>query len=130
VGDTQLLDALFVGRDEAGTLIAVDRAVGLAGGSFAALLDFRLEPAQREALTARTLAEHAGGVPGSLIEAIGDGLEPGTAIFVVLRTGPAAQVLDEAVARVNGEQVLDEPVEARALVDLVERLHAAVAPES
>jgi hypothetical protein len=65
MGETKLVDALFVARDDAGTLMAVDRSVGIGGGSFAELLDFRLDPDRRATLTERTIAE-PGGVPGSL----------------------------------------------------------------
>ena len=86
--DTKLLDALFVTQDPAsGGLAAVDLASGGAGGTFASMLDFRLDPGRREAITKRTLAEHRGGVPRTLIEAIAATLEAGTAIFAVLHTG-------------------------------------------
>ena len=62
--DTKLLDALFVAQDpEGGGLAAVDLAGGGAGGTFASLLDFRLDARRRHAITERTLAEHRGGVP-------------------------------------------------------------------
>ena len=68
--DTKLLDALFVARDpESGGLAAVDLASGGAGGTFASMLDFRLDAGRRQAITERTLAEHRGGVPRPLIEA-------------------------------------------------------------
>jgi hypothetical protein len=70
-GDAQLLDALFVTRDaESGAVHAIDLATGGAGSTFAALLDFRLDPGRRRALTRSTLAEHSGGVFRPLIEAL------------------------------------------------------------
>ena len=66
---TELLDGLFVGRGAAsGDFDAVDLAVGGRGGTFASLLDFRLEPGRRRAITERTLAEHEGGMPRHEIE--------------------------------------------------------------
>jgi len=127
VGDTKLIDALFVGRDpETGALRAVDLASARAEGSFASLLDFRLDPGKRPAATERTLAEHPGGVPATLIEAIAATLDPGDAVLAVLFTGPAATVLEEAVARSGGRLVADEPSDARALAQLGARLPAAL----
>ena len=123
---TELLDALFVGRDTAGSgFEAVDLAVGGGGGTFASLLDFRLEPGRRRAITERTLAEHRGGVPRSEIEALGAALEAGGALLAVLSTGGTAIVLEEAVARCGGRLVADEPVDARALAQVGPRLRAA-----
>ncbi|MDP9189235.1 MAG: hypothetical protein M3O25_08295, partial [Actinomycetota bacterium] len=82
--DTKLLDALFVTHDPgSGGLAAVDLASGGAGGTFASMLDFRLDAGRRQAVTERTLAEHRGGVPRPLIEAIAATLEAGAAIFAV-----------------------------------------------
>lgn len=125
---TELLDALFVGRGAAGgDFDAVDLAVGGRGGTFASLLDFRLEPRRRRAITERTLAEHAGGIPRAEIEALAAALEPGGALLAVLTTGEPATALEEAVARCGGRRVADEAVDARALAQLGPRLRAAVA---
>ena len=64
-----------------GRLAAVDLASGGAGGTFASMLDFRLDAEPAPAITERTLAEHPGGVPRPLIEAIAATLEDGAAIF-------------------------------------------------
>jgi hypothetical protein len=125
--DTKLLDALFVGYDpESGGLAAVDLASGGAGGTFAALLDFRLDAGRRQAVTERTLAEHRGGVPRPLIEAIAATLEPGASLVAVLHTGGVPTVLDEAVARSDGRLIANDPVDARALADAGPQLLAAV----
>ena len=100
-----------------GGLAAVDLASGGAGGTFASMLDFRLDPGRRQAITERTLAEHRGGVPRPLIEAIAATLEAGAAILAVLHTGVAATALDEAVARSHGRLIANDPVDARALAD-------------
>jgi hypothetical protein len=116
--DTKLLDALFVTRDPSdGGVDAVDLASGGAGGTFASMLDFRLDAGRRRAITDRTLAEHRGGVPRALIEAIAAGLQDGVAILAVLHTGGAPTVLDEAVARAHGRLIANEPTDARALAD-------------
>ena len=124
---TKLLDAVFVTQDPAsGGLLAVDLASGGAGGTFASMLDFRLDPGRRDAITKRTLAEHRGGVPRTLIEAIAATLDVGTAIFAVLLEGGTPTVLDDAVARAHGRLIADEPVDAQALADAGPQLLAAV----
>jgi hypothetical protein len=126
--DTKPLDALFVSRDpESGGLAAVDLASGSAGGTFASMLDFRLDPGRREAITRRTLTEHRGGVPRQLIEAIAAPLEVGAAIFAVLHTGGTPVALDDAVARCRGRLITDTPIAAQALADAGPQLLAAVA---
>lgn len=126
LGDTKLVDALFVARDpDSGALQAVDLGSAGVEASFASLLDFRLDPSRREAMTERTLADHPGGVPTAVIEAIAATLGPGTAVLAVLYTGPPAAVLEEAVARSGGRAMVDEPSDARALADAGPRLRAA-----
>lgn len=125
--DANLLDALFVRRDAAsGDWDAVDLATGSADATFASLLDFRLEPRRRRSITQRTLAEHPGGVPGSLIEAIAATLSAGAAVFAILYAG-ATSVLDEAAARCGGRLIADEPVDARELAQAGRELRTAVA---
>jgi len=124
---TELLHGLFVRRGAAsGDFDAVDLAVGGRGGTFASLLDFRLEPRRRRAITGRTLAEHPGGIPRPDIESLVAALEAGGALLAVLSTGETATALEEAVARCGGRVVADEPVDARALAQLGPRLRAAV----
>ena len=126
--DTKLLDALFVAHDpSSGGLAAVDLASGGAGGTFASMLDFRLDPGRRKAITEHTLAEHRGGVPRPLIEAIAATLEAGVAIVAVLHTGGAPTVLDDAVVRLHGRLIAEDPVDAQALVHAGPQLLAAVA---
>ncbi len=124
--DTKLLDALFVMRDDAGGMDAIDLRAGGADATFASLLDFRLDPGRRRALTERTLAEHPGGVPRPVIEAIAATLEAGAAIFAILYTGTAATALEDAVARCGGRPIVGEPVDARMLAQTGPRLRAAV----
>jgi hypothetical protein len=125
--DTKLLDAVFVTHDpETGGLAAVDLASGVAGGTFASMLDFRLDAGRRQAITERTLAEHRGGVPRPLIEAIAATLEAGSAILAVLHTRGAPTALDEAVARAQGRLVANDPTDAQALAHAGPQLLAAV----
>jgi hypothetical protein len=126
-GGAKLLDALFVRRDaESGALDAVDLATGGAGATFASLLDFRLDAGRRGAITERTLAEHRGGVPRPLIEAVAATLEAGAAILAVLHTGRAPTVLDDSVARAHGRLLAADPVDAQTLADVGEQLLTAV----
>jgi hypothetical protein len=125
--DTKLLDAVFVTHDpETGGLAAVDLASGVAGGTFASMLDFRLDAGRRQAITERTLAEHRGGVPRSLIEAVAATLEAGAAILAVLHTGGTPTVLDDSVGRSHGRLLAAEAVDAQVLADAGVQLLAAV----
>jgi hypothetical protein len=125
-GGVTLLDALFVAHDEStGEFAAVDLASGAAGGTFASMLDFRLDAARRQAITERTLADHRDGVPRTLIEEIAATLEAGAAIFVVLHTGDAPSALEEAVARCRGRSIAEEPVDATVLAQVGPRVSAA-----
>ena len=124
---TKLLDALFVTRDPtSGALAAVDLASGGAGGTFASMLDFRLDAGRRQAITERTLAEHRRGVPRPLIEAIAAALEPGAAIIAVVHTGGVPTVLDDAVSRARGQLLANDAVDARSLAESGPQLLAAV----
>jgi hypothetical protein len=126
---TKLLDALFVTNDPAsGAVAAVDLGSGGADGTFASMLDFRLDVGRRQAITERTLAEHRRGVPRPLIEAVAGTLEAGAAIFAILHSGGAPTVLDEAVARARGRLVANDPVDAQGLGDAGPQLLAAVGP--
>ena len=64
-----------------------------------------------------------------MIEAIGATLEAGSAIVAVLLTG-ASTLLDDAVARVHGRLIADDPVDAQALGYLGPQLLAAVVSHS
>jgi len=113
-----LLDALFVLRDpKTGELDAVDRATGTAGGSIAAMLDFRLDPRRRRRVTERTRLPHPGGVPVRMIDAIGAALPLGEAVLGLLVTRWPSE-LEEAVERCGGRLVAAEWVEATALAEL------------
>ena len=117
-GNTKLLDALFVRHEALSDGVeAVDLASAGGGATFASLLDFRLDPIRRRAITERTLGDHRGGVPRPLIEQINAALEPGAAIFAILHTGQDPSVVKDAVARSGGRIIADEHVEARTLAD-------------
>ena len=106
-------------------LAAVDQGVEAATRR-CLLLDFRLDPGRRDAITERTLAEHKGGVPREVIEAVGDALQSGGAVFAILYAGPPAAVLDEAVQRSGGELAADESVDFATLAEAGPQLTSAV----
>jgi hypothetical protein len=125
-GDAKLLDALFVTHNAAsGALAAVDLATAGTDGTFASMLDFRLDARRRRAITDRTLAEHRGGVPRPLIEEIAATLDADAAMFAVLHTGSAPTALDDAVARCHGRLIAEDSVDARALAQVGSQLRAA-----
>jgi hypothetical protein len=124
-GGTDVLDALFVTRDESSRAVdAVTLGVAAGDDRYVSLVDFRLDAGRRRALTERTLADHpeAG--------AIGAALEPGAAILAVLVGGDAPTVLDDAVARAGGRLVADEPVDADRLEQVGSRLRDAAGSAS
>lgn len=123
----RIVDAIFLRREaETAALEAIDLGALGADATLASLLDFRLDPGRRRALSERTLSEPPGGLPRRLIEALAETLEEGAAILAVLQAGSAADVLEDAVARCGGRPLADEPVDARALARLAPQLRAAV----
>jgi hypothetical protein len=121
-----LHDAVFVTRDvRTGEPLAIDLATARAGGTPAAMLDFRLDERRRRAVTSSTLARGAGGAVAELAAA----LEPGAAVLVVLTGAGPAPALQDAVARSGGSLVADEPAGAGRIADLGPGvLAAAVGP--
>jgi hypothetical protein len=104
-GALRVLDALFVAADEAGgELVAIDLHGGT-GGLTAKLLDFRLDPASRS-----VVSEHA--------RALGEHLEPGSALAMLLVEHVWARTLADAVNRAGGTSLANEFVEVATLSDL------------
>jgi hypothetical protein len=121
--ETAVLDGLFVRLDrDTGALEAMDLSSGRADGTFASLLDFRLDSDRRRALTERALTERPGGVPRDLVEAVAEALEWGAALLAMIHTGPPAAVLEEAVVRCGGRSIADEVVDVDSLAQVGERL--------
>jgi hypothetical protein len=111
-----LLDALFVTHDVAsGAVVAVDMGTAAADGTFASLLDFRLDPSRRMAISRRTLSEHRRGVPPRMIREIAATLDADAAILVVLHSGDTPTVLCDAVERCRGRSIGEEPVDAATI---------------
>ena len=128
-GGAGLRDALFVMRDaRTGEPLAIDLATARAGGTPAAMLDFRLDERRRRAVTSATLAQGAGGVDRADVAAVAAALEPGAAVLAVLTDAGPAPALEDAVARSGGRLVADEPVGAARLADLQPRVLAGVMP--
>lgn len=127
IGQARVADALCVARSADGELAAIDLAVARKGGGLADLLDFRLAPDRRRRLTARTLTPRPGGVAPATVRALGETLEPGTAMVAFLVTGTSS-LLDDAVTRSGGGIVADVPTAAGSLADLADQLLALAAP--
>jgi hypothetical protein len=106
-GALRVLDVLFVASDETtGELVAINLE-GNTGGLTAKLLDFRLDPAARR-----------GTVDQSLEGDLGKSLEPGSALAVVLVEHVWTRAFDDAVARVGGNALACEFVDAETLPEL------------
>jgi hypothetical protein len=106
-GALRVVDALFVAADEAtGELVAINLE-GNTGGLTRKLLDFRLDPAARH----RT-------AEGSLEHELGKGLQPGSALALVLVEHVWARSMEDAVARVGGTTLASEFVDAGTLSEL------------
>ena len=119
-GALRILDALFVASDEAsGELFAIDLHGGT-GGLLATLLDFRLDPATRRRATERSLKDAAGLAP--LIRDLGESLEPGSALAVMLVEHVWGRSLEDAVSRVGGTALASEFVGAAKLSELGDHL--------
>jgi hypothetical protein len=115
-GEEGLLDALFVTHDVAsGDVVAIDMGTATADGTFASLLDFRLDPGRRLAISRRTLADHRRGVPLELIREVEATLDGQAAVLVVLHVGRDDALLDDAVAASGGTALGAEPVGASTL---------------
>ncbi len=108
-GAVRILEVLFVAADEAtGDSVAIDLQGGT-GGLIAKLLDFRLDPAAR-----RDAAED---LP-EVLRDLGKDLDPGTALAAVLVEHVWARALEDAAARLSGEQLASEFVAAARLSEL------------
>ena len=111
-GALRVLDAVFVAADEdTGERVAINLQ-GNTGGLTSKLLDFRLDPGARRPTPERSLEDDLGG-----------GLEPGSALAVLLVDHVWARGLDDAVARVGGRALKSEFVAAATLSDLAPELH-------
>jgi hypothetical protein len=123
-GGGSVLDALFVGREPDGSVVAVDLATGLRDGTFMALLDFRLDASRRRAITRRTLAGRPGGVDRALVETAAASLAEGEALLAIL-AAQAAHPLAEAADRAGGRLVEDREVACSALAEVSSLLSPA-----
>jgi hypothetical protein len=114
--DARLRDALFVMRDaRTGEPLAIDLTTARAGGTPAAMLDFRLDERRRRDVTSATLAQGGG---GAIVAEVAAALEPGAAVLAVLADAGPAPVLQDAVARSGGRLVTDEPASADRIAEL------------
>ena len=132
-GALRILDALFVASDPAdGELLALTLKGDGAGSIVASLLDFRLDPAARRRATAKALAGGAAGIAPETLRELGRSLKPGEALVALLVAHVWAEVLEDAVGRIGGSQIVSAFAGATSLGELGGVLTAAVAtrPES
>jgi hypothetical protein len=126
VGDAiRVHDGLFVARDrESGVLSAICLSDLPPSRRTSRLLDFRLAEHGRDAATRQALD----GPAGDAVRALAAELRPGMAIAVLVVEHTrelAVDPLADAVARLGGTAIVDEPVEARRIADLTGRLVAS-----
>ena len=121
-GTVRIVHALFVARDaETGELAALDLRRSGAGSLVSPVLEFRLDPRERERATERALAADG----GDTSRAVAAALAPGAALAAVLVEHTWAQVLDDAVSRAGGSAAPGGFVDADTLADSVDLLVAA-----
>jgi hypothetical protein len=113
-GTLRVVDAIFVCRDEAGTLEAIAVHGDGAGRMVAPLLDFRLDASKRRRATERAL----GGDRGAAVRSLSAELDRGESTAVVLIEPIWPNALEDAVARTGGTPVASEFVEATAPAEL------------
>jgi hypothetical protein len=118
LGGGEVLDALFVGRNESsGEAEALSLAMASGDNRVVVLTDFRLDAARRRELTQAALAAHpdADGLTATL--------EPGAALLAMLVGRELPGALADAVARARGRLIGDEPSDAQTLTELGPLLH-------
>ena len=114
-----LCDALFVQRDAGtGEPAAVDLRTASAGGTLAALLDFRLDDGRRRAVTDATLASGAGRLDRAVVDELAAALEPDGALLAVIVADRPVPALEDAVERTGGRLGLDEPAWAGRIAEV------------
>jgi hypothetical protein len=126
-GTLRVLDVLLVAREaDTGELVAIGMRGTGAGGMVAPLVGFRLDLAERRRATRRALAaERASAVPPETLRAMGDALEPGGALAAVLVEHAWVGPVEDAVARMGGEERVAGFVGAASLAELAPDLLAA-----
>lgn len=119
-GTVRILDALFVGREApSGELIAVSMSTDGSAGMVGRLVSFRLDGGEtRKRATARALEGHA----GDLTRSLANGLEPGGAVAAILVEHTWERVLADAIARIGGEELVSQLVDAAEVAELSAQL--------
>ena len=123
-GALRILEALFVRNDpETGELTAVDLRSRGAGSMVLPLVGFRLDQAERERASKRTLDADDG--LGDTLRRLGTDLAPGAALAAVLVEHTWARALEDAVSASGGTRRSREFVDAASLGELADVLLAA-----
>jgi len=128
-GALRIRDVLFVGRDpDTGDLVAIDAPGRGQGSVVTTLLAFRLDPAARRRSTERALRAYDREGAPNLLRQLGEPLQAGEAIAVVLIEHVWAHAVDDAVARSGGAALLSALVDRVEIAELRSELAAAAAP--
>jgi hypothetical protein len=128
-GALRIRDVLFVGRDpDTGDLVAIDAPGRGQGSVVTALLAFRLDPAARRRSTERALRAYDREGAPNVLRQLGEPLQPGEAVAVVLMEHVWARAVDDAVARSGGAPLLSALVDATEIAELTSELAAVAAP--
>jgi hypothetical protein len=115
-GALRVLDLLFVAAQaDTGELVAINLE-GKTGGLTAKLLDFRLDPAARHGTAERSLEDE-----------LGNRLEPGSALALVLVEHVWVRAMEDAVTRVGGRTLASDFVDAATLSELAPDLRRMIA---
>jgi hypothetical protein len=125
-GTLRVLDVLLVAREaDTGELVAIGMGGTGAGGMVGPLVGFRLDVAERRRATRRALAAaRPSAVAPETLRAMGDTLEPGGALTAVLVEHTWVGPVENAVARMGGEERVAGFVDATSLAELTPDLLA------
>jgi hypothetical protein len=114
-GAMRVIGALFVSLwGDSGELVAMAQTTGSATAMVSQLLGFRLDERERRTATERALE----GPAGSAIRSLATTLEPGGAVAAVLVEHTWSATLHDAIARIDGTQVVSEFVDETSVDEL------------
>jgi hypothetical protein len=106
-GTLRILDALFVGREQTGELVAVSLRADGSAGMIGKLLSFRLDDRARATATKRVMDSPS----GELVRSLAEPLDTGAALAAVLIEHTWSKTLAEAIGRMGGTQSLSQLVD-------------------
>lgn len=125
-GTVRIVDVLFVGRDEAGELVALAERGRGQGGLVAPLTGFRLDRSSRRRSTEKALRAYEQAGEPETLHRLAAALPPGGSLAAVLVEHVWAGAVDDAVGRTGGTTVLSELVEEPRISATAPRMLAAL----